>query len=303
MIELRHLRYFIAVAEELHFGRAADRLHMAQPPLSQQIRQLEAELGFQLFHRTKRSVELTEAGQVFLKDCRKIFRQLDQAVRTGQQASRGELGQLAIAFVSSAAYNILPPILQAFRAAMPQVRLELHELTTDQQVRWMQDGRIDVGFVRPPVEDEQLQLMTIFREPLVVALPIAHPLAEQPQVSLAALASEPFILFPRPLAPGLYDQIISLCQQAEFSPTVVAGSDSDANDRQPSCRRHWDRDRPRLAAKSSTHRRSVQAADRTHSAGSDRVNLANSRSFANRAAFSGSCKASRAAVDLRSFTE
>ena len=104
---------------------------------------------------------------------------------------------------------------------MPQVQLELHELTTDQQVRWMQDGRIDVGFVRPPVEDEQLQLMTIFREPLVVALPIAHPLAEQPQVSLAALASEPFILFPRPLAPGLYDQIISLCQQAEFSPNVV----------------------------------------------------------------------------------
>ena len=114
MIELRHLRYFVAVAEELHFGRAADRLHMAQPPLSQQIRQLEAELGFQLFHRTKRSVQLTEAGQVFLADCRKIFRQLDQAIRTGQQASRGELGQLAIAFVSSAAYNILPPILQAF---------------------------------------------------------------------------------------------------------------------------------------------------------------------------------------------
>ena len=221
MIELRHLRYFIAVAEELHFGRAADRLHMAQPPLSQQIRQLEAELGFQLLYRTKRSVALTEAGQVFLEDCRKIFRQLDQAIRTGQQASRGELGQLAIAFVSSAAYNVLPSILQAFRAAMPQVRLELHELTTDQQVQWMQDGRIDVGFVRPPIEAEQLQLMTIFREPLVVALPIAHPLVEQAQVSLASLASEPFILFPRPLAPGLYDQIISLCQQAAFSPNVV----------------------------------------------------------------------------------
>jgi DNA-binding transcriptional LysR family regulator len=221
MIELRHLRYFIAVAEELHFGRAADRLHMAQPPLSQQIRQLEAELGFQLLYRTKRSVQLTEAGQVFLEDCRKILRQLDQAIRTGQQASRGELGQLAIAFVSSAAYNVLPSILQAFRAAMPQVRLELHELTTDQQVQWMQDGRIDVGFVRPPIEAEQLQLMTIFREPLVVALPIAHPLVEQAQVSLASLASEPFILFPRPLAPGLYDQIISLCQQAEFSPNVV----------------------------------------------------------------------------------
>ncbi len=221
MIELRHLRYFITVAEELHFGRAADRLHMAQPPLSQQIRQLEAELGFQLFHRTKRSVQLTEAGQVFLADCQKILRQLDQAVRTGQQASRGELGQLAIGFVSSAAYSVLPPILQTFRATLPQVRLELHELTTDQQLQWMQDGRIDLGFVRPPVEDEQFRLMTIFQEPLVVALPIAHPLVNQPQVSLAALASEAFILFPRPLAPGLYDQIISLCQQAKFSPNVV----------------------------------------------------------------------------------
>ncbi|MBD3885272.1 LysR family transcriptional regulator [Phormidium tenue FACHB-886] len=220
-MELRHLRYFITVAEELHFGRAADRLHMAQPPLSQQIRQLEAELGFQLFHRTKRSVQLTEAGQVFLADCQKILRQLDQAVRTGQQASRGELGQLAIGFVSSAAYSVLPPILQTFRATLPQVRLELHELTTDQQLQWMQDGRIDLGFVRPPVEDEQFRLMTIFQEPLVVALPIAHPLVNQPQVSLAALASEAFILFPRPLAPGLYDQIISLCQQAKFSPNVV----------------------------------------------------------------------------------
>lgn len=221
MIELRHLRYFITVAEELHFGRAADRLHMAQPPLSQQIRQLEAELGFQLFHRTKRSVQLTDAGQVFLADCQKIFRQLDQAIRTGQQASRGELGQLAIGFVSSAAYSVLPPILQTFRSTLPQVRLELHELTTDQQLQWIQDGRIDLGFVRPPVENEQFQLMTIFQEPLVVALPIAHPLVNQPQVSLTALASEAFVMFPRPLAPGLYDQIISLCQQAKFSPNVV----------------------------------------------------------------------------------
>jgi DNA-binding transcriptional LysR family regulator len=221
LIELRHLRYFVTVAEELHFGRAADRLHMAQPPLSQQIRQLEAELGFQLFHRTKRSVQLTEAGQVFLAESQKILRQLDQAIQIGQQASRGELGQLAIAFVSSATYNVLPPILQAFRAAFPQVRLELHELTTDQQLHWLQARRIDLGFVRPPVEDEQFQRLDIFQEPLVVALPIAHPLAVLPQISLGWLAGEAFILFPRPLAPGLYDQIISLCQQAGFSPSVV----------------------------------------------------------------------------------
>jgi DNA-binding transcriptional LysR family regulator len=221
MIELRHLRYFMMVAEELHFGRAAERLHMAQPPLSQQIRQLEAELGFQLFYRTKRSVVLTEAGQIFWGECRKIFWQLEQAVRTGQQVSRGELGQLAIAFVSSAAYSVLPQILRSFRSTLPQVSLELHELTTDQQIRWLREGRIDVGFVRPPIEAEEFGCTTIFQEPLVVALPQAHTLALQSQVALCTLAGEPFILFPRLLAPGLYDQIISLCQQGGFSPNVV----------------------------------------------------------------------------------
>lgn len=221
MIELRHLRYFMMVAEELHFGRAAHRLHMAQPPLSQQIRQLEAKLGFQLFHRTKRSVQLTEAGEVFLTECQKIFWQLEQAVQTGQQVSRGEMGQLAIAFVSSAAYNVLPGILRAFRSAFPQVRLELHELTTDQQLEGLRAGRIDLGFVRPPIEDSGLAWTPIFQEPLAVALPEAHALADQMQVALAELAGEAFILFPRSLAPGLYDQIISLCQQGGFSPNVV----------------------------------------------------------------------------------
>ncbi|RMF68541.1 MAG: LysR family transcriptional regulator [Cyanobacteria bacterium J069] len=220
-MELRHLRYFITVAEELHFGRAAVRLHMAQPPLSQQIRQLEGELGFQLFYRTKRSVQLTEAGAVFLQECQRVMQQLDQAVQIGQQVSRGERGQLVIGFVSSAAYSILPPLLQAFRAAAPDVSLELHELTTDQQVQWLRDRRMDVGLVRPPVDDPAFCLTLLSEEPLVVALPQQHPLAQQPQVSLADLAGKPFILFPRPLAPGLYDQIISLCQQGGFSPTIV----------------------------------------------------------------------------------
>ncbi|NEQ24050.1 MAG: LysR family transcriptional regulator, partial [Microcoleus sp. SIO2G3] len=122
-MELRHLRYFIAVAEELHFGRAAERLQMAQPPLSQQIRQLEIELGFQLFHRTKRSVQLTTAGRVFLRESRRILAQLEQAIETGKQASRGELGQLIIGFVSSAAYSVLPKILSHFRRQLPTVEL------------------------------------------------------------------------------------------------------------------------------------------------------------------------------------
>jgi DNA-binding transcriptional LysR family regulator len=220
-MELRHLRYFMAVAEELHFGRAAERLHIAQPPLSQQIRQLEEELGFALFYRNKRNVQLTEAGSLFLDGCQKVFAQLEQTIQTGMQASRGEIGKLSIGFVSSAAYNVLPPILQHFHQTFPAIHLTLRELTTDQQLQWLQQGRIDVGLLRPPIDDEAFSLTTIFEEPLVVALPDRHPLVHQDQVSLRSLINEPFILFPRSLAPGLYDQIISFCQQATFSPKVV----------------------------------------------------------------------------------
>lgn len=219
-MELRHLRYFVTLAEELHFGRAAERLHIAQPPLSQQIRQLETELGFELFHRTKRKVQLTEAGQVFLDEVQQIFKQLEQAIQVGRQTSRGEMGQLVVGFVSSAPYNILPTILRAFRSSVPEVRLELHELTTNQQFRWLRESRIDVGFVRPPVEDT-FNFEIIFQESLVVALPDTHELANHSNVCLRSLKNEPFILFPRLLAPGLYDLIISLCQQAGFSPNVT----------------------------------------------------------------------------------
>ncbi len=221
MIELRHLRYFIAVAEELHFGRAAERLHMAQPPLSQQIRQLEDELGFTLFYRTKRVVQLTEAGQIFLDEIRPLFRQLDRAIQRGQLASRGEVGQLVIGFVSSSMYNVLPRILKTFRNQVPGVTLTLAELTTDQQMQQLSDGEIDVGLMRPPVDNPQFDTLLLLQESLVVALPAAHQLARQTTLALNTLAAEPFILFPRPLAPGLYDQIISLCQTAHFSPIVA----------------------------------------------------------------------------------
>ncbi|MDZ7967299.1 MAG: LysR family transcriptional regulator [Nostoc sp. DedSLP03] len=220
-MELRHLRYFVILAEELHFGRAAERLHIAQPPLSQQIRQLERELGFELFHRTKRNVQLTEAGHVFLCEVQQIFRQLQQAIQVGQQTSRGEIGQLVVGFVSSATYNILPTILRSFRSCVPSVSLELHELTTDQQLEWLREGRMDVGFVRPPVDENRFSWEIIFQESLMVALPEAHLLANESDVCLTSLANEPFILFPRILAPGLYDLIISLCQQAGFSPNVA----------------------------------------------------------------------------------
>ncbi len=220
-MELRHFRYFVAVAEELHFGRAAERLHMAQPPLSQQIRQLEVEIGFALFRRTKRSVQLTEAGQLFLDRVRVIFAQVDQAIEIGRQASRGDLGQMVVGFVGSAAYNVLPPILQSMRTQVPGVGLELRELTTVQQLQWVAEGNIDVGFVRPPVNLPGLESEVIFQEPLMMALPECHPLCQDETVAVRSLRNEPFIQFPRVLAPGLYDPIISLCQQAGFSPNVV----------------------------------------------------------------------------------
>jgi DNA-binding transcriptional LysR family regulator len=220
-VELRHLRYFLAVAEELHFGKAAEKLHIAQPPLSQQIRQLETELGFQLFYRTKRSVRLTEAGEIFLKETQKIFQQLEEAIEKGKQTSRGERGQIAIGFVSSAVYKIIPPILRMFRTLVPGVHLELHELTSDRQIQWLQEGKLDVGFVRPPFKEEEFNVAAIFQESLIVALPEFHPLANLDSISLSLLAHESFIIFPRPVAPELFDRIISLCQQANFSPKIV----------------------------------------------------------------------------------
>jgi DNA-binding transcriptional LysR family regulator len=220
-MELRHLRYFSTVATELHFGRAAEKLHIAQPPLSKQIQDLEAELGFELFNRTKRSISLTPAGQAFLVEVTQIFHQLDRSIDIGRKTSRGELGQISIGFVGSATYNILPVMLQQFRDRYPHVQIELHELTTDRQLVWLHEGRIDIGLIRPPVIDANLGSQIIFQESLVVALPINHHLAVLNTIELSSLAAERFILFPRQLAPGLYDPIIAICQAAGFSPQVV----------------------------------------------------------------------------------
>ena len=220
-MELRHLRYFSTVATELHFGRAAEKLHIAQPPLSKQIQDLETELGFELFTRTKRSVVLTPAGKEFLIEVERIFQQLDRAIDIGRKTSRGELGQISIGFVGSATYNILPVMLQQFRDRYPNVRIELHELTTDRQLIWLREGRIDLGLIRPPIVDRDLVSQVIFQESLVIALPIGHTLASVDAIDLKLLATEPFILFPRQLAPGLYDPIIAICQAAGFSPQVV----------------------------------------------------------------------------------
>lgn len=220
-MELRHLRYFIAVAEELHFSKAAERLHIAQPPLSQQIQQLEAELSVELFQRkTKRQVQLTEAGQVFLQEAYQLLAQLERAIELTQRTGRGERGQLRIGFTSLVTYDVLPAILRRFREQFPEVELVLQELTTSHQEKALRDRFIHVGFAHPPLEDSTLSQECIHKASLIVALPEIHPLAKQESISVRSLANESFIMFPRHLGPGLYDQILNLCQIGNFSPKV-----------------------------------------------------------------------------------
>ncbi len=220
-MELRHLRYFVAVAEELNFSRAAERLHIAQPPLSQQIRSLEEELGVQLFERNKHQVRLTPAGQMFLESARQTLTCAEQAIQTAQRASRGEIGRLVIGFASAIAYSVFPEILRQFREQFPNVELVLNELNTTLQIEALHAGAIDLGFVHLPIREDGLNLLTVFEESILLALPETHPLAIQSKVSLKSLKHEQFISFPRHLAPGFYDQIISACQKAGLSPNVI----------------------------------------------------------------------------------
>ncbi len=225
-MELRHLRYFIVLAEELNFSRAAERLHMAQPPLSQQIRSLEDELGLQLFDRKTRPLQLTPAGQAFLEKARQVFTQVEQAIVSAQQASCGEIGRLTVGINTSIANSVLPDILRTFRKRFPDVELVLHEQASYQQIQELCNRQIDVGFVnlhhlqKIDENDDTLSFMSILQEPFVIVLPESHPLAGQAQVSLEALADELFILPPAHLPSGLYCQIVSLCQGVGFSPKV-----------------------------------------------------------------------------------
>ena len=220
-MELRHLRYFVAVAEELHFSRAAARLGIAQPPLSQQIRQLEDEIGARLFKRSSRKIELTEAGATLLEEARQILRHVDKAVRATNSTGHGKSGRLAIGFIGSALAEVLPAILRAFRQRHPRVELELEHLMTPLQIDAIASGRFHVGFGRPPIRDESLEVVTVAREQLMAALPFDHPLASRSRISLKALADEPFIMVSRLQATRLYDQLIALCRHCGFSPKIV----------------------------------------------------------------------------------
>ncbi len=220
-MELRHLRYFVAVAEELHFGRAASRLFIVQPSLSQQIQQLEEELGFPLLIRTKRSVELTDAGKVFLTEARKVLAQVQEAKRAAQRAYRGEIGRLVVGYISSSTYNLLPMMLSAYRERFPEIDVALRELTTQEQVRALEEETIQIGLLRLPINDSALHVEVVRREPIVCVLPEGHPLAFHEKIAMSLLANEPFVLQSRQRGGGYYAQLTNLCLTSGFSPNVI----------------------------------------------------------------------------------
>jgi DNA-binding transcriptional LysR family regulator len=222
-MELRHLRYFVAVAEELSFTRAAGRLNIAQPPLSHQIRQLESELGVVLFHRTKHEVRITEAGRAVLQEARCTLAQARRVEIIARRAAEGLVGRLHIGFSSSLPHTKLPNILRVCRSRFPEIVLTLHEHTTEKQIELLSAGEIDVGFLRLPVENAPASLVIkpILREPLLLAMPRGHSFGRRRRVAVQSLREEPFILLPREAAPGLHDQIIGMCTRAGFRPNIV----------------------------------------------------------------------------------
>jgi DNA-binding transcriptional LysR family regulator len=225
-MELRHLRYFLAVAEELHFHRAATRLHISQPPLSQQIRALERELGVTLLERNRRRVTLTAAGEGFRDDARMILAAVERASERARDLARGSLGTLSIGFVGSAMFSpTLPDILREFRAGHPDVALALRELPTTAQLQALVGGELDVGVIRGPVADAevdpQLELMTIQREHLVAALPADHRLATRRRLRAEELRGETFVILARREAPGLYAGLASTMGEAGGVPDDV----------------------------------------------------------------------------------
>ncbi len=221
MVEFRLLRSFVALAEELHFGRAARRLHISQPPLSRQIAQLEAELGVSLFTRTKRRVELTAAGRVLYERSRTNLASIEHSLEEAISVSRGEAGRLTIGLVGSAAYAILPQILSAFRTIHPGVEFRFHAMTTTQQIHALLDNRIDIGLVRTPLRSDGIDVHHLAEESLMVAIHASHSLAAQPVISMKMLADEPLLISPREDAVGYHDEVISLCNAAGFTPRIA----------------------------------------------------------------------------------
>ncbi|WP_019928674.1 LysR family transcriptional regulator [Nocardia sp. BMG111209] len=221
MDPLRKLRYFVVVAEERHFGRAAERLGIAQPPLSQRIRELERDLGARLFDRGRRGVELTEAGQILLAESRDLLARWDRARTLVGKAHRGEMDALRVGVPPEVPGRVLAALLTGFRQRYPEVRLDLLELSTAEQVRLLGDGELDAGLLQHPIDVIGLELGPVIETPLGVVLPRDSPLAARPELTLADLAGEGLVLFPRAAAPGLYDTTLRTCWEHGFRPARV----------------------------------------------------------------------------------
>ena len=223
-LELRQLRYFVTVAEELHFGRAAARLHMTQPPLSQAIAALEELLEAPLFVRNRRTVELAPAGSALLPEARRLLAEADALPALARRAAAGEAGRLALAFVTSADYSVLPPFLRRYSERYPAVHLNLLEATSDVQVEELLRGRVDAGLLIPPLPDKaegELDYMKVLEEPLILCAPAGlEALTNQAPVHLQDLPRLPLIIFPREISPALHDAILSCFRAAGITPTI-----------------------------------------------------------------------------------
>lgn len=219
-MDLRHLRYFITVAEELNIGRAAARLHISQPPLTRQIQQLEEEMGVQLFIRTPKGVELTQAGEQLLEEARNIRALVEQAVERTQRAGQGKLGRLDVAMFGSAILDVIPKILLAFRTRHPEVKVVLHTMTKAEQIEALRQKRINVGFNRmlAPLEDIDTTLVTTER--LLLAVPVGHPLAAFDAIPFREIEHHPLVLFPTGARPSFIDKVITFCARAGFEPEI-----------------------------------------------------------------------------------
>jgi DNA-binding transcriptional LysR family regulator len=220
-MELRHLRYFAAVARELSFSRAAEQLHIAQPPLSRQIRQLEEEIGAELFDRSARPLRLTPAGHFFHTHALALLERAGNLGEATRRIARGQRAWLGIGFVPSTLYGALPEVLRRFRGSHPDVEVGLSELTTLQQIEALKAGRIDVGFGRLTLPDPRVAGEVVAEEPLVAALPSGHALARRRHVSLAVLAGEPLLLYPAKPRPSYADQVLAVFEARGLQPRIA----------------------------------------------------------------------------------
>jgi DNA-binding transcriptional LysR family regulator len=222
-MELRHLRYFCVAAEEMHIGRAAERLAIAQPPLTQQIKMLEAEMGVHLFRRQGRGVVLTEAGRIFHGEARAILAQVDQAVELAREAETGYAGRLRVGFTESASFSpTLTDILKSFRDAWPHVALVLEEGHTEALFSSLEQGTLDLAFMRPPISGVPgIAILQLTSEAMVLAVPASHQLADRESVALFELAGQDFVTYPRRRGVGLSDAVLAECRRVGITPRVV----------------------------------------------------------------------------------